>query len=529
MFTGTEQYSEIPKRRILYLGRAKSVLATASEVRTLVGADTVFKFPNTPGNGPYVFVPQGGPVLAAPSIKPIFWGAEWGGANPPLSATVIRDAITAIVTGPYLSSLGQYGIGGTPSVLDPMFVLDSEPPSIATVDQMGAAVVLLLTRLIDDNQLAEPDSNWSQFNVVFLPSTVADASDPSHPTKTVLGSHSYFGWSDRDVLEGDDDERPGRYAWVATQPFGSISALDRATATFSHELVEAMTDPGPTLQWRQSPDPGNGGGEIGDVCTQFIGRLDGVAVQAYWSNADNQCVIPTRSHSARISPPAVVETSTSNGPDQIVNVDRACGRSAHWTGTYHYHVINHSLTITLTATTTGYTDPTGTWKVAGSPVKLGESTITPTLNVSFPGLPEDASATQPVTLRLVATETTLQLTNDAVDGSYDVPVSYTATERSDNLSTLISATGWATSVTVEGQTLQVPDDFNTAQAKCIRGQAASIEIHMKDLQSLIADFNQFVQTHQGPPINQEIAGGLRQASLNLATQLRVPGNTSRPQ
>jgi hypothetical protein len=517
MVIGTEQYSAelSAKRRVLSLGRVKPVQAKTSEIRTLVGADTVFKFPAT-GGGPIAFAAQGGPVLV-PSIKPIFWGAEWGRAAPPLSSTVILNAIAAIVSGPYLNSLGQYGIGGTPSVLDPMFVLDSEPPLTPTLSQITSATTTLLNRLIDDEQLAEPDENWSQFNVVFLASTVVY---PSDSTGTYTGAHSTFQWSDYDL--GDTDDDPVRYAWIGTQAFGGISALDMTTSTFSHELVEAMTDPGPTGGWRQSPDPGGTGGEIGDVCGQ-IGRLDGVAVQAYWSNADNQCVIPTRSHSARIGPPDVAETSTTNGPDQIVNIDRDCGRSAHWTGTYHYHVINHSLTITLTASTKGYTDPTGSWKVAGLNVKPGESpTISPKLSVSFPGLPEDASAIQPVTLRLVATETTLQLSNDAVDGTYDVPVSYTATERSDNLSTHISASGWATSVTVEGQTVQVPDDFNAAQAKCIQGQAASIEIHMKDLHDLIAEFNKFVQTHQGPPINQEIAGSLGQASLNLATQLLAP-------
>ncbi|WP_211878638.1 hypothetical protein [Pseudarthrobacter albicanus] len=224
------------------------------------------------------FVNKGGPLLSVPSIKPIFWGAEWGSASPPLDANVILSALNVIINGPYLSALTQYGLTRTPTVQGPTFVLDSEPAPAATSALVNGGVVGLLNRLIDDNQLPEPDQNWRQLNVVFLASSVAP---PPGAGGIVSAAHSAFQWQDYDAFDWDDD--PVRYAWVCTQAFGGISALDMATSGFSHELVEAMTDPDVKTGWRQNPDPGGSAGEIGDVCPQ-IGRLDGTAVSAYWSN-----------------------------------------------------------------------------------------------------------------------------------------------------------------------------------------------------------------------------------------------------
>ncbi len=169
------------RRRILFTGALKPVLARATAVYGLVGADTVFIFPST-ASGPIEFVERGGPILATPSIKPIFWGAEWGRPNPPISPTLILDAMGRIISGPYLNSLGQYGIGSKPTVQGPMYVLDSEPPSgTPTAQQLSTATGNLLNRLIDDDQLPEPDENWVQFNVIFLPSTVPYPLTPKGP------------------------------------------------------------------------------------------------------------------------------------------------------------------------------------------------------------------------------------------------------------------------------------------------------------------------------------------------------------
>jgi hypothetical protein len=61
--------------------------------------------------------------------------------------------------------------------------------------------------------------------------------------------------------------------------------------TFSHELVEALTDPeGNGIQ--VNPTNPTNWNEICDVCAT-PGIVNGVTVQSYWSQQDQACVIPT--------------------------------------------------------------------------------------------------------------------------------------------------------------------------------------------------------------------------------------------
>ena len=58
--------------------------------------------------------------------------------------------------------------------------------------------------------------------------------------------------------------------------------------------MEACTDPeGSGFTFTGEADPGTGGWiEIGDVCESYSGVLNGVNVQAYWSQKDRVCVFP---------------------------------------------------------------------------------------------------------------------------------------------------------------------------------------------------------------------------------------------
>jgi hypothetical protein len=59
---------------------------------------------------------------------------------------------------------------------------------------------------------------------------------------------------------------------------------------FSHELVEALTDPeGNGIQ--VNPTNPTNWNEIGDVCAT-TGLVNGVTVQWFWSQSDRACVIP---------------------------------------------------------------------------------------------------------------------------------------------------------------------------------------------------------------------------------------------
>ena len=98
----------------------------------------------------------------------------------------------------------------------------------------------------------------------------------------VIGEHSYYWFSSG----GTTTNVP--YAWV------THNGLDDFSEVFSHELVEAATDPEGT-GWTSTTACGTGHGgwcEIGDVCQGSTARVHGVLVQRYFSNRDNQCVVP---------------------------------------------------------------------------------------------------------------------------------------------------------------------------------------------------------------------------------------------
>ena len=86
-----------------------------------------------------------------------------------------------------------------------------------------------------------------------------------------------------DFFDFDINDR-SHMAWVLNGSSAFMSSV------FSHELVEALTDPeGNGVQ--VNPSNPNNWNEIGDVCAT-TGSVNGVTVQSYWSEKDKSCVIP---------------------------------------------------------------------------------------------------------------------------------------------------------------------------------------------------------------------------------------------
>jgi len=72
--------------------------------------------------------------------------------------------------------------------------------------------------------------------------------------------------------------------------------LDSVTTIFSHELVEACTNPKGDGFQLNAPghcvaNPFNWC-EIGDICEGNTDVVNGVVVQAYWSTSNGVCVVP---------------------------------------------------------------------------------------------------------------------------------------------------------------------------------------------------------------------------------------------
>jgi hypothetical protein len=225
------------------------------------------------------FTDRGGRVLPAVSVQLVLWGGAWAGAANP-SPDDVTAAFGAVLDGPYMGALDQYRGIGPGSLAGATVVSDSDPPNQFT----NAAVMNLLRVLFEQGRLPEPDSaDQLLYCVVMRPGITA--ADPN-----VIGEHSYFYYTDIDDLPFDLDlAQKAYFAWVLND-----GTLDGMTTIFSHELVEAVTDPeGSAILGDAATCYGGGWCEIGDVCQGNIGQSNGVTVQAYWSQRDGACVIPT--------------------------------------------------------------------------------------------------------------------------------------------------------------------------------------------------------------------------------------------
>jgi hypothetical protein len=189
----------------------------------------------------------------------------------------------------YFSGLSQYrGIRG-PAFAGAIQVTDSDPPNPFS----NAAIATMLHEQLGTAALPEPDDDPSIFYCVILPPGI-NAADPG-----VVGEHSFFVYYDLTelALPPDFDIARAHYAWVTND-----GTLDSITTVLSHELVESCTDPnGDAIQGVPGTCTQDGWCEIGDVCGWSEVR-DGVRVQAYWSEAEQACIVPGVAAAAPLAP-----------------------------------------------------------------------------------------------------------------------------------------------------------------------------------------------------------------------------------
>lgn len=266
-----------PKRRFRF-GTAQAVggqFAPLNCSATGAGAGPGTNFPGSNRKG----------VLSNVHLQLIFWGAYWN-QNPVPAIADIKSAVQRIVSGPYMDNLNQYGVGRgsvrgiTIWPFDPPVVFPQlDKPGPFTFQDVGR----LVAGLIEGESLPEPDEDWQLLHCVFVPPYA------TYNTPQIVGANGPIPWSDYDL--GDVDNDPIHCLWV-----GSDGTLDYITTVFSHELAEAVTDPGGGTGIVAGPGtpgcPPQGSCQIGDVCTSICGITSGVKVQSYWSQTGGACVLP---------------------------------------------------------------------------------------------------------------------------------------------------------------------------------------------------------------------------------------------
>ena len=245
---------------------------------TTTAADLVFHSPcdapasSTISNG-------GGAIIANVSLQLLFWGSAWN-SNPSPSTGQVINAVTSILQGPYMSGLAQYGVGSG-TLKGAWIVTGVEPKNPFSNDDVHAVI----SDLIDQGSFPEPDDPGGRNLYMFILPANVRVNQPN-----LAGLHTF----DTDFDFPFDFDKTW-FGWVTHN-----GTLDSLTTIFSHELVEACTDPeGDGIQ--VNPRSDSDWHEIGDVCCSNA-RVDGVLVQSYWSQRDLACIVPTAAPQIAVTP-----------------------------------------------------------------------------------------------------------------------------------------------------------------------------------------------------------------------------------
>src|ERR1700722_2666803 len=211
----------------------------------------------------------GGSLLNQPNVLCAFWGAIWNTAISP-GVGDIYAAVTSLST-PATNQFGSFsyfdglGTGWGFDLAQPPIVITSStvtiPTSFTTSDIENAARAIVNT--------LGPYLSWDLL-VIFMPPGYSTAGGAG-------GAHSYY-W--------DAGDPSIQFAWI-----DYAAQLSNITFVFTHEMVEAMTDPHGDAMQVNPRNPTNWN-EICDVCCSS-GVYNGVVVSSYFSESVGACMLPS--------------------------------------------------------------------------------------------------------------------------------------------------------------------------------------------------------------------------------------------
>jgi hypothetical protein len=217
---------------------------------------------------------RGGPLLPAVQVFTLFWGDAW--QQDPQSGLVqqINQFFDYVLTSPLIDQLAEYSVQGTSighgSRTGTVVLTGGPPATITDGDIQG----LIQQELSTDSIVPQPTPSSLYF--VFLPPGVTVTLDGAASCSRFCGYHSDIN----------------SQIFYAVMPYpdcagctGALTVLDALTATSSHELCEAITDPVPGQGWYDDQN-----GEIGDICAWQKKTLGQYTVQLEWSNQAGKCI-----------------------------------------------------------------------------------------------------------------------------------------------------------------------------------------------------------------------------------------------
>ncbi len=254
------------------------------------------KYPGPHSPAPKV-VNLGGPVLAAPVVVPVFWSNDQ-----PTIVAQIKDFEEKVgATDYWKATTKEYGVG----VLKAAPAIDLPEPAPANITDAQIQAWLADKLNSDDPAFPVADKN-TVYGLHYPKGTIITAGSGAQTQKSCEVFGGYHSSITLDAAHGG--QRVAYMVMPRCANFNGLTGIDVMTATESHELIEAATDPYPQdIPAYGTVDSAHfywafvlGGGETADMCAQWPGadttfpELDYV-VQRSWSNkaasaGHNPCV-----------------------------------------------------------------------------------------------------------------------------------------------------------------------------------------------------------------------------------------------
>jgi hypothetical protein len=219
---------------------------------------------------------HGGLILRSVKVDVICWGGWW--LMNPAFFTHIQHAVATILSSGYMDELQQYGgigkgrLGGFTIVKTSIGDSPAEPPPIFK----KADIENLIRNLIQSKTVADPQADSESLYCVFFPPGC------SFTASSTVGAHDCFSMGPTTVF----------YMWTTND--GNFDQHNSIPKIFSHELVEACTDPEVERHpgWIHDKNEANINDEIADLCEDCYGKVNGITMQYYWSQRHRACVLP---------------------------------------------------------------------------------------------------------------------------------------------------------------------------------------------------------------------------------------------
>lgn len=427
---------------------------------------------------------HGGPVGSGMPVELLFWGSWWTTAEGAARQNLYSTRVQQVLASTYFAELVQYGIA-KPHWRGARVVLQPGPPMSFTSNDDVQAVPDLIDDLIDDDVYPDPDDEKIAF-VVFMPKGFTQSINAN-------GSHT----KDYDY-EFPFDKDWYWVAWVRAFEDAGTDTQEMAIRTFSHELVEMLSDPELDAWYAGQPQTG----EIGDAGADKDGTkqaawVNGAMVQAYWSNQFGATVIPIdRDYRARL-----VGTVKLDRRDEIhgtfvpdAQESRLCEllpQCCIAERDYPYTVTFRDETFKLHVETERYREPTIAWTVAGTPVTSSGMLSLSVGAGTFNGHKAVFDTrTVNVLATLVGNELTLRTVGTQANFDLTVRASITDASIKGKVKTNVIATP-AFDVGFVGAELTVDPEYGRQKAEC---EKAAIKMFKK------ANMRKFQPRRIGDPI-----------------------------